>query len=363
MDKIFITFFLTSFSIINIFAQDRTEDFIISLPEQKVQGSLYKTISFIDSRYDTSSMGIVQLGAFNRKAKVVPKIHLSAQLISVLNSLTDSSAQNGELLFQLRQFNFAEITGAFSEKGYCYMRAALYSKAGSYFKKVNYIDTVIIIKAMDVTRALFRNGSKVITNFISSSLQNNADSMVLYSYADLINIDSIEKRKIPAYNTTAFTDGLYISFQSFMNQTPDKKAFAEMKKEKLIGVKATDTTGELIKVKSKDIYAIVYQGKPFIATDYGYYPLNKINDEFNFTGKAKITANSMDVAAASFFFGIIGGLIASNVNATFEMKIDHINGGFIRLREINDTIPEPQNNIPQYPRPDQSTPGPNPFNH
>ncbi len=82
------------------------------------------------------------------------------------------------------------------------------------------------------------------------------------------------------------------------------------------------------------MYAFVYKGQPFVATEYGYYPLQKINDDFYFTGKAKVTANTGDVIAASLFFGIIGGLIASNSEATFEMKIDHLNGGFIRLKEI-----------------------------
>ena len=39
--------------------------------------------------------------------------------------------------------------------------------------------------------------------------------------------------------------------------------------------------------------------------------------------------------AASVFFGVIGGLIAINAQATFEMKIDHIDGGLIWLKGIN----------------------------
>ncbi len=38
--------------------------FEIELPEQKIANSLYNNIEYIDSRYDTSNMGIVQLGAF-----------------------------------------------------------------------------------------------------------------------------------------------------------------------------------------------------------------------------------------------------------------------------------------------------------
>src|SRR4030095_15995724 len=100
------------------YAQRTTEDFNITLPEQKVSNSLYKTISFLDSRTDTTNMGAVQLGAFNRQARVVPKVHISNQLVNVLNALNDSTAKDGELLFQLRQLSFAEITGALNEKGY-----------------------------------------------------------------------------------------------------------------------------------------------------------------------------------------------------------------------------------------------------
>ncbi|MBL0357082.1 MAG: hypothetical protein IPP72_09440 [Chitinophagaceae bacterium] len=106
---------------------------------------------------------------------------------------------------------------------------------------------------------------------------------------------------------------------------------------KKVSVKYEDeTTGKL---KPKDIYAVVYKGLPYITTSYGYYPLNKNGDDFFFTGQAKVTANAADIAAASFFFGIIGGLLASNDSAVFEMKIDHLNGGFIHLREIPSAVP------------------------
>ncbi|MEP6585017.1 MAG: hypothetical protein ABJA90_12160 [Ginsengibacter sp.] len=319
------------------YSQNRTEDFEIALPEQKVQNSLYNKISFLDSRDDTTYMGIVQLGAFNKKAKVISKIPLEAQLRKVMSSLTDSTGKNGELLFQLRQFNFAEITGAVNEKGYCYLKAALYSKTRDQYQSISSIDTVILIKSMDVTRALFRNGSKVISNFIETNLLHEPGSLNYYSYNDVVNMDSIEKRSIAVYNISKFSDGLYNTYTSFKNQTSDAEISVNMKDEKIFSVKALDKMGKAVKVKAKDIYAIVYNGQPFIATEYGYYPLQKMNDDFFFTGRAKVTAKTGDVIAASFFFGIIGGLIASNSEAIFEMKIDHSNGGFIRMKEIKNS--------------------------
>jgi hypothetical protein len=249
--------------------------------------------------------------------------------------LTTDSSADGKLLLQLRQFNFAEITGAMSEKGYCYLRAQLYSKAGKHYQEISSIDTVIFIKALDVTKALFRKGSEAITDFIAANLIKKPDSIsIFYSLADINKIDSIEKRKMLLYNVSSFSDGLYLTFESFANQIPDRKEMVEMKNENIIGIRVQGASGKPEKIKAKNVYAIVHNGRPFIATEYGYYPLQKRDGDFYFTGKAKVTANTGDVIAANVFFGILGGLIASNADATFEMKIDHLNGGFIRLREI-----------------------------
>jgi hypothetical protein len=80
------------------------------------------------------TLGIVQLGAFNRKAKVVAETPLDNQVSGLLAGLTDSTAQNGELFLLLRQMNFAEVTGAMSERGYFQLRAVLFAKKEMAFK-------------------------------------------------------------------------------------------------------------------------------------------------------------------------------------------------------------------------------------
>jgi len=57
--------------------------------------------------------------------------------------------------------------------------------------------------------------------------------------------------------------------------------------------------------------------------------------DFCFTGKAKLAASSNDVMMASMFFGVIDSLIASSgTNAVFEIKTDHLSGGFVRVKEV-----------------------------
>ncbi|MEO9020878.1 MAG: hypothetical protein ABI237_14605 [Ginsengibacter sp.] len=319
----------------DLLAQNRTKDFEITLPDQKINNSLYNTVEYIDSRYDTTFMGIVQLGAFNKKARVVPETPFSIQIKNVLRSLTDNTSKDGKLLFQLRQFNFAELTGAMSEKGYCYIRAVLYAEMDGHYQKINSIDTVIFVRAMDVTRALFRKGSKTITDFISRNLLEKPSDSNYYSFADVIKMDSIEKRTIKVYNTLEYTDGVYTNYKSFMNQIPDKQIIIEKKNNKLVSMVTLNQKGKAVKIKANDVYAVVVEGEPFVATDYGFYLLKKVDDDFKFVGNAKVNANTGDVITANVFFGVIGGLIATNAQSTFEMKIDHISGGIIRLREIN----------------------------
>lgn len=326
----------------NVFSQEKKHYFEINLPEKKVPGSLYNSIRLLDAREDTTQMGIVQKGAFNAKAKVIAARPLASQFTDIMNVLIDSSAKTGELLFQLRQLSFAEITGAMGEKGYCYVRASLYTPLADQYKQLATIDTVVLIKSSwDVTKPMFRNGSKVISDFIADHLLTDSGAAV-FTYNDILQIDSIEKSHTKIYVDTGFKNGIYNTWYSFKQQVPDKSAIAEFKNGKLKTVKTPGEDGKAEKIKSKDMYAVVVDGRPYIATEYGFYDLERKNGDLFFTGKAKVTANTGEVIAAGIFFGVIGSLIASNAESVFEMKIDHLNGGFVRIKEIGEAAVDNQ---------------------
>jgi len=313
-----------------------TQKFAFELPENKVSNSLYNKISVLDTRMDTTNMGIIQTGAFNKKTKVIAKEPLNIQFKNILTALTDSTAKPQELLIQLRQLSFVEITGSFSEKGYFYLRAGIYAKQPDGYRQVGAIDTVsLTTSGVDVTGALLKHGSETIAGFIAANLNKAPVTATTYKYTDLVKIDSVEKRNLKVYNTNRYTDGLYLTYKSFCNQVPDAPLVVT---NNFIDytMKTPGEKGKLKKVKSDKVYAVVYQGQAYIATKYDYYPLKKTNDDFFFTGKASATPSTVSMVTAGVFFGMLGSLIASNAEATFEMKIDHINGEFIRIKEIID---------------------------
>jgi len=130
---------------------------------------------------------------------------------------------------------------------------------------------------------------------------------------------------------------MYRSYESFKNQVPDKKIIVEMKKEKISYIMGEDEYRQMAKVKSKDVYAIVYNNQPYIATEEGYFLLNKTNDDFIFIAKANVGANMVGAIVGGIFFGALGGAIGglnSDSNDWHEMKIDYVNGTVIRGKQV-----------------------------
>jgi hypothetical protein len=184
----------------------------------------------------------------------------------------------------------------------------------------------------DVTKSLIQHAGTEIIQFVQQNLLHDGVVSASYAFTEIENPDSVEKSRIKLYTTTQYVDGLYRSYKAFADQIPDQAMTVEEKNSKIKSVKTTDSTGRLIKVKSRDMYAMVYKGQLYAATSYDFYPLTKDKGDFYFTGKLKAGADPM----AGAMFGLMGSLLSSSNYYTFEMKIDHISGGFIRIRYIPD---------------------------
>jgi len=333
MYKFFTIGVLALLASANIFAQNIV-DFELTPPTAKASGNLYRSFRYIDSRPDTADLGFVQTGFFNRRGTVIAKTPLAKQLTGLFNAIADTAGKQPELIFQLWQCSFVEITAGMSEKGFFSLRAGLYSNSGGNCREIRLIDTIFVLKsAIDVTQDLLRAGRQAMSDFLTDNVTREGTGAI-FSYHDVLHIDSVEKRKIMLYNTATYVDGLYLNYKSFMNQTPDKKVTLDGDDLNQATIKATGENGKPQKVKATKVYAIVYKGQPYVATRGVYYQLKKENDDFVFTGKEQVSAGNGDVIAATVMFGVLGSLLTSNTEATFEMKIDHLSGRFIRLKEI-----------------------------
>jgi hypothetical protein len=333
MNKSFLPLLTLLFSTTAMFAQDPSRFFDISPATTRIQHSLYQTIGFVDSREDTSLIGLVQVGVLkNRDAILRLRSPVLPQLVKLVESLTDTTAAGGELLFQLRDFGFVQTYGT----RYCRLAADLYARNGAQYTRISSMDTMMIIPGGDVSKIIQKEDNKIIADFVARGLLQQPTDSASYDLAGITNIDSIEKRRIPVYNTTSYVDGIYMNYTSFGNQLPDRQGMIDARKDGSISsVRMLDPNGNKVKLKPKNVYAIVNKGQVFIATEYGYYPMQRYNDQLIFTGDIRDVASNGDVAGGQFALGLIGAAIARSGNQnTYDMRIDHRNGRFIRLRYI-----------------------------
>ena len=314
------------------FSQDLVKNFEIVLPKTKVPNSLYNAIAFMDSRAGAKEIGIVDVGLLrNVEATLVLKNPFQ-QLQAVMGALTDSSAKKGELLLRLGRFRFAETYGT----RYCYFEAGLYAKTGDSYGEIASIDTVLVFRTASVN-SMIQAESNIIVGFIATNLLRVPACADLYNLESIARIDSIEMHKIPVFNTETYVDGLYTSFKSFASQLPDQKPIVDANRDGTIEtVRVLDSNGKKIKIRSKEVYAVVYNGLPYIATQYGYYILRKSADNnFYFTGDIKTVASQADVSGGQLALGLLGAALASAGNReTYVLMVDYRNGSFIHIKKI-----------------------------
>jgi hypothetical protein len=324
-----LTFFLLLLSCTSLFSQDLSSVFQLTAPQRKPVRSLYKTIIFFDSRQDTT-IGTYLTGPDNKTVKLVLKATAQPQMVNILNAYTDAGSGNGAILFQLKRFSFAEP----ARTRYCYLSAAIYALKDAGYAKLASLDTTLVItSAAEFPSVLAQEGNQVIDDFIAKAILLPATDAVVYSYDDLVHIDSVEKRRIPVYNTNSYTEGLYGTYSSFMNQRPDVRGEVKEKSDGKLSVRILDPKWEDPK-GLVHIFAVVYKGVPYVVTHYGDYPLQKQNDDFYFTGKLRVTPATDGKAGVDISSGLMGVLPTAD-KADYRVLLDHTNGEFIHLQILD----------------------------
>jgi len=318
-------------------AQERYKYFDLDPKDQKVENSLYNSISFLDSREDTSSFGMVRVGTLDKEAIVLPSVNFGTQLSNVLAKVNGANAQQKELMFQLRRLKFVEKAEGPKEFGYCFFRANLFTSEGGNFKLVSAIDTFIVVESSgDVTKSITEEANKSIVEFITKALKKEVTQASILTLDEIVKIDSIEKLKIKVYNVVEYVDGVYTNFEAFKNQTPNYALFSiTFEDGEIAEIKSKSRKGKVRKMKSDNVYAIVNKGKPYISAQFGYYPLVKNNNDFYFIGDDKSNFIKGQIVKSNSIFNSTEYVYSAlPLTSVFEIKIDHMNGKFMRVKEI-----------------------------
>jgi len=323
-----LTFFLLLLPCTFLFSQDLSSVFQLTVPPRKPVKSLYRVIAFFDSRQDTT-IG-TWLSGPDKPVRLVLKTPVQPQLVNILNAYTDGGSGNGAILFQLKRFSFAEP----ARTRYCYLSAAIYALKDEGYAKLASLDTTLVITyAAELPSVLAQEANQVIDDFIAKAILLPATTAAVYNYNDLVHIDSVEKRKIPVYNTSTYTEGLYGTYNAFMNQRPDVRGEVKEKSDGKLSIRILDPKWEDPKGLTH-IFAVVYKGVPYVVTHYGDYPLQKQNDDFYFTGKLRVTPATDGKAGVDVSSGLMG-ILPSADKADYRVLLDHTSGEFIHLQVLD----------------------------
>ncbi|MCS4168276.1 hypothetical protein HS960_23430 [Sphingobacterium paramultivorum] len=332
MKRIIFLLFIILINSVAVQAQQKTRAFQFKKPVKVVEHAKYSKINLYDAREIKDNLGVIQVGMMNANRLLVAEPSLEKQLQSQLEQITGRKG-NGELLMRLEKFCIAELTGAFSEKGFLDFRAILFSKeANGEYLQLARVDTAIVVKGMDVTKATLARASEVVNNLIFDALTKNGDTTKSYSLSEIEHYDDIQKKQLALYNTSTYKDGLYRSYEEFALQTPSGGQAQLREGDLNLGFFKENEKGKLKKVNPKDYYAVVHAGNPFISSQDQFYALIKEDDDFIFVGPVMETASATNVVVASVLLGAIGGaLVAGPETNYYTQKLDYANGSFIRM--------------------------------
>ncbi len=339
MLRVALILLVSCMPLMRLLAQKRADStlyFTFVTPKHKPVRSLYNTIDFLDTRQDTSMIGVLGRTDSGGVARLVLASPVLPQLTNMLNALTIAPAGDGHLLLQLKRFSFAEKVKA----RYCYLSAVLYAKSDARFVQLSSLDTTLVIAVSFVRGELEKEASAMLGDFIAKTIiLRPAVSAPSFEIDELARVDSIRKRQLPAYNTNAFAEGFYSNYAVFMRQTPDLKGYVGTKKDGALYFKIHDN--KWTNSEDRHIFAFVYSGTPYVVTHFGFYPLEKQNDDFYFTGKLRVAPSNGEktatVVLGSLAGGLTGAVLADGLTtdrANYRVVIDYATGEFIHLEVL-----------------------------
>lgn len=323
--------------------EQRTEDWNIPAPKEKISNSQYSKLIIKDLRANPTDFGFVQKGAFNKIAAIKPIIPINTQFINAFNAMIEPTQNKGEIVLVIRDFNFYELTSSFSEVGKFTFTGFVFGGKEGQYQLLKMIDEKVEVSNMDVTKKMEADAGTTVLEVLKNAINTKPISDKIYTENDLNNFEEIAKESIPLYSTNAYTEGIYKDFKSFSVQTPDYQ---------ISEAKSQNSTGSLkffyidkanVKTNARTNFAVVYQGKTYINNGEYFTELSKKNNDFYFFGyipKPVSTGKQIGVGLATAIGTalISGGTMIVSMFPTkemvrYEFKMDFQNGRLIPLEE------------------------------
>lgn len=215
-----------------------------------------------------------------------------------------------------------------------------YNAAPGEFVELSGIDTIYSITAL--------NANILLLNSVSAHLCEIASSMaslapmpgaMSYSAGEIEHLDSLEKMKLPIYNTEKINAGIYKTYKEFRQNNPIKEEVYVDTTERGTVVANIITPKGKKWIRQKDSVYIISNGVlATIHIDERFYLLRKEGPDYCFYLNETDYTNSNK---AAMLFGLAGLLVASAAEIddvyTGRYKIDYYTGNPVLISMTKNT--------------------------
>ncbi len=219
-------------------------------PEEKDFGSLnISGIQIINAVSDSSSLGYVQTGMFNRWKEAGPDKPYTEYLQSYLDRRYSPTYKKGgvQLVWVIQELRISERTFNMSEKSFLHLKAISFAGSnGDTFRLAAELDTILVKGGMDVTHKHGENITAALQILLDRSLikdvtSQNVDNPV-YTIA-AIREKALQRYHVPALQAKEHADGIYLTFKEFINDQPSISDISYSLDNNAVHFYKTDSSG------------------------------------------------------------------------------------------------------------------------
>lgn len=233
---------------------DSSSSRTIPLPDFNPEGKALTCINIsgiqiINAVSDSSLLGYVQTGMFNKWMKAVPDKPYTEYLQSFVDHRYNLIFKNGatKLVWIIQELRISERTFNMSEKSFLHFKAISFAgNSDETFRLIKELDTILIAGGMDVSHKHGENIAHALQILLDQSLTNS----VLLQKADYpvytmsaIREKALQRYNVPALQAKEHADGIYLTFKEFINDQPSISNVAYSLEHNSVRFYQTDSNG------------------------------------------------------------------------------------------------------------------------
>ena len=298
--------------------------------QQKYQYAFpVKDIEVMIANGDTGRLGFVQTGVTNKLREARPDKPLSQYIRDYIHDTYGAQYKSEApyLLIVIKYFRIGERTGIGKEKAFVRLKAdAFKSDDHISYQLACTFDTVLERKGTDVTKRFSQYMGEAIDLLVAAT-DKQLVATRQYPRQEIIQRE-LRLFEAPAYNMENYTDGVYLTYNEFINNAPSVKAFKPLFEAGWSRIFAVNPDGSKTPIPTP--WGMCYNGQLFIYAQRNLIPFSRDGRAFLFRQYLHTEERNKSVATASAArAGFLGTAVPTAIFSREIMSvtdIPHIEG-------------------------------------